>query len=348
VQLTLKEGKQELVRWSVIPLISNFEPQTPEAPELSPEEKKAIVISLLKKYHSSGKKIPKNAITSVAGNTVIVRYVKFPKLTRKELSKTIKVEAEPYIPFNIEEVYISFQPLNDILEDNKQKMGTVLVAAKKEFVNQKIEILESAGFKPAVIDLDAFALESTYELTQDQWPSEESVLVVNIGYSKTNFVIIEKGTSTIVKDSPIAGLVFKKNIMKILQTDSATAEKLKVEYGILLTQEEKDLALKQDNKEALGVSEAGTAMLKELSSEIKKIIQYYLSQGQDKKIDRIYIAGGSANIKNIDHGLSSELNLPVQKLNPFSKISGSSVIPEDYQISLTVAAGLAMRKPGDL
>src|SRR4029077_20569533 len=100
-----------------------------EKAELTPEEKKAAATNLLRNYRGSGKGIPKNAISSVSGSSVIVRYVKFQKLTRKELSKTIKVEAEPYIPFNVEEVYIGFHPLRDVTEEGKTKMETVLVAA---------------------------------------------------------------------------------------------------------------------------------------------------------------------------------------------------------------------------
>ena len=343
VQLKGQAGKYHLVRWSVIPIATTSEG---EKSELSPEEKKAVIINLLKTYRGSGKGIPKNAVTSVSGNAVIVRYVKFQKLTRKELSKTIRAEAEPYIPFNIEEVFIGFHPLQDVIEDGKQKMETVLVAAKKDFVGQRIEILEGAGFKPAVIDVDAFALESCYEIIKDPMITDETVMVINVGFSKTNFSVIEKGVTMVVKDSPIAGTSVTKAIMKNLGVDSRTAEKLKITNGILISQEQRDEV--QENKEAMNVSEASSAMAKDLAMEAKKIVQYYVTQGKDKKVNRILVCGGSANIKNIIPYLSNEMNLPVEKLNPFSRIGGSEGIPEEYQTTLTIAAGLAMRRPGDI
>ena len=82
--------------------------------------------------------------------------------------------------------------------------------------------------------------------------------------------------------------------------------------------------------------------------EIKKLIEFYNMQGAERQIGRILLCGGSSNIKNLVPYLTKELNLPVERLNPFSQISGSEGIPEDYKANLGVALGLAMRYPGDL
>ena len=341
IQLKGSAEQLELVRWSVIPITTVLEG---EKSEPSPEEKKANSTALLRTYRGSGKKIPKNAITSVSGNSIIVRYVKFPKLTPKELEKSIKTEAEPYIPFNIEEVFISVYPFRDIQEEGKAKMETVLVAAKKDYVGQRIEILEGSGFKPVIVDVDAFALETVYESTEKQTPMQETVLIANIGFSKTNFSIVEKGISVVVKDSPIAGNTINKSIMKNLGIDANTSEKLKLSYGLILDEKEKQEALAEGKKEAVAVSDAVAVTLKDLVTETKKIIQYYATQGKDKKVDRMLISGGSANLKNLIPYLSTELKIPAEKLNPFKKISGIEGVPEEHYSSLGIAAGLALRQ----
>lgn len=347
VQLKGSPGKYQIVRWSVIPLSATAEGEKSEKAELTPEERKANATALLKNYRGSGKGIPKNAISSVSGSSVIVRYVKFQKLTRKELSKTIRVEAEPYIPFNVEEVFIGFHPLRDVMDDGKPKMETVLVAAKQEQVNQRVEILEGAGFKPCVIDVDAFALEAVYDQITEGSP-EETVIIANIGLSQTNFVIVEKGVSMVVKDSPIAGNSINKAIVKNLGVDLRIAERLKLANGLLVTPQEKEAALNEGKKEAVGVSNAISSVAKDLIMEIKKLIEFYGMQGSDRQVNRVIISGGSANIKNFLALLSKELNLPVEKLNPFLNISGAEGVPEEYHTTLGVAAGLAMRRPGDV
>src|SRR4051794_14328627 len=75
VQLKGQPGKYHVARWSVIPLSAD------DKAELSPEERKAVLTSSLRTYRGSGKGIPRSAATSVSGNAVIVRYVKFQKLT---------------------------------------------------------------------------------------------------------------------------------------------------------------------------------------------------------------------------------------------------------------------------
>src|SRR6185295_2610824 len=76
VQLKGGGGKYQLLRWSVIPLTGSVEGEKTEKAELSPEEKRAMATNLLRNYRGSGKGIPKNAVSSVSGSSVIVRYVK--------------------------------------------------------------------------------------------------------------------------------------------------------------------------------------------------------------------------------------------------------------------------------
>ena len=99
------------------------------APELPVAEKSAALVSLLQSFFAEEKGAPKVGAVSISGNSVIVRYVKLPKLPREELEKTIQFEAEPYIPFSIPEVNIGFHILGDVIEDGQSKMETVL--AKK-------------------------------------------------------------------------------------------------------------------------------------------------------------------------------------------------------------------------
>ncbi|OGR83702.1 MAG: hypothetical protein A2901_07200 [Elusimicrobia bacterium RIFCSPLOWO2_01_FULL_54_10] len=348
VQLKGSPGKYQLVRWSVIPILGTMEGEKSEKAELTPEEKKAAATNLLRSYRGSGKGIPKNAVSSVSGSSVIVRYVKFQKLTRKELTKTIKVEAEPYIPFNIEEVYVGFYPVRDLVEDGKTKMETVLVAAKQDQVNQRTEILEGAGFKPTIIDVDAFALESVYDASFQGVPPEETVLIANIGFTQTNFVIIDKGLSVVVKDSLVAGNSINKAVVKNLGTDIRTAEKLKLANGLLLTPQEKEAAMNEGKKEAVAVSNAISSVAKDLTTEIKKLIEFYSMQGTERQVNRVIVSGGSSNVKNLIPHMAKELNLPVERLNPFTGISGTEGVPEEYHTTLGVAVGLAMRRAGDV
>jgi type IV pilus assembly protein PilM len=129
-----------LVRWAY----KELDPKdaNPDAPVA---ERMASLGRLLAEFLQEEKKTPKAAAIAVSGNSVIVRYVKFPKLSREDLEKTIQFEAEPYIPFAIPEVNMGFYILGDVIEDGQPKMETVLVAAKKELIDQRLAVVTSAG-----------------------------------------------------------------------------------------------------------------------------------------------------------------------------------------------------------
>src|SRR5579884_2374680 len=83
-------------------------------PDATPDEKKAEAIKEIKAFLiQKGVKLPETA-TSLSGNSVIVRYVKFPRLTKAELSATLATEAEPFIPFDINEVQLGFHILGEL------------------------------------------------------------------------------------------------------------------------------------------------------------------------------------------------------------------------------------------
>ena len=327
----------QLLHWGYIPL--------QELNELPPEEKRLATISALKTFLIQQPLPTREVAASISGNTVIVRYVRFPKLSKQDLAASISFEAEPYIPFDIKEVNLGFHILEEVQEEGQKKMETVLVAAKKEAIQSKLDILTEAGLRPVVMDVDAFALENLHEISHASQP--ETLLYLNIGHNVTNLAILENGASKVVRDIFIAGTTLTKAIQRQMQCDLATAEKLKKTHG-LVTPEEKEKLLAEDNREVLMTSQALQAVLRDLTVEVHRSVDFYLSQAPDRSISRILLTGGSANLRNIDTVLSAELKVPVQILDPIALFqSGDPNLPKEIRISMAVASGLAMRKKGD-
>lgn len=329
-----------LLKWTHIPL-------NDVGTELSPQDRKNIAVTRIAEFIAREKLPTKNVIASVSGNQVIVRYVKFPKLSREELTKTIQFEAEPYIPFDIREVDLSFHVLGDVMEDGQKKMDTILVAAKKEVIQGRLEILNDLNLRPVVIDLDVFALQNAYELNNPA-AVDEIVLLINIGASVTNMAIVEKQVSRVVRDVFIAGNSFTKAVQRNLACDMKTADEMKAKYSILVTAEEKEKTLSENQKEALQVSSAVTPVAKELLGEIQRSIDFFVSQNPEKTIQRILLSGGTAQLKNLDKYISNALKVPVEIFNPMKAIAGGEVIPEDMATGFAVAAGMAVRRENDL
>lgn len=315
--------------------------------DASPEERKTAVVNALRAFLiEKGVKI-REAATSLSGNSVIVRYVKFPRLTKTELQATLTTEAEPFIPFDINEVQLGFHILAEITEEGQKKMETVLVAAKKELVASRLETLQGAGFNPAIIDVDSFALENVHEKTRDPKEGPAATLYLNIGHMVTNLSIVENGVTRVVRDVFISGQTMSKAVAKAFQCEPAKADELKKQYGVIVDPAEKEKALADGNREALGVSQAVGQVARDLVGEVHRSVDFYLSQGPDRAIGRIVLSGGTARTKNLDKHLSGELKVPVSVLDPFTFVEGGQVVPEDLRPAFGVAVGLALRRNRD-
>jgi type IV pilus assembly protein PilM len=331
-----KSGSQwSLVRWGIIPYAEEIPLDTPLI------DRRMQAVSALQNYLRSADFPTKKAVTSVSGNSVIVRYVKMAKTSASELAKSIKFEAEPYIPFNIDEVNLGFSILGDVVENGQTQMETVLVAAKKDSVDLRVDLLREAGLIPSILDVDAFALENAFECVYPGAQSE-TVLFMNIGASFTNMSIVEKGVSRVVRDVFISGNTLTKAIQQQFQCDLKTAEQKKITHGLMET---------QGDPESQQVNEVLMPIARDLSAEVQRSIDFYLSQGPDRTVVKIYLCGGSANLKGLDAFLSNELKTQVEIFNPLALLDNAPTDLSDEQKAvlpqMAVAVGLATRREGD-
>ena len=334
-----EKKKIKLKDWGYIPL--NF------SQDATAEEKQAVISEEIKKYLRKKGIQFKFVATSISGNSVIVRYVKFPKLSKKELALTLYVEAEPFIPFDISDVNLTCCPLDDVMEEGQPKMETVLVAAKKEVVDNRIDILSKAGLDPVIIDVDAFALETLYSWLNPE-VSDSAILFLNIGHKVTNLSIFSQGATRVVRDIFIAGASFDKSIGKNFKMEPDAAGDLKKQKGILLSVQDKEGAIEDYDKEALGMSKASHAVLQDLYTEISRSIDFYLSQGVEQSISKIILTGGMSNLGNIGEYMSEKFKVSVEILNPLEPLAEQTKnIPKDILPALAVATGLALRKLKD-
>jgi type IV pilus assembly protein PilM len=331
-----KSGSQwALTRWGVIPYGEDIPLDTPLS------DRRPQAAAALANYLRTADLPSKKAATSVCGNSVIVRYVKMAKMPAAELAKSIKFEAEPYIPFNIEEVNLGFSIIGDVLEDGQSQMETVLVAAKRESVDVRVDLLREAGLQPVILDIDAFALENAFEST---YPGSqgETVLFMNVGASFTNMSIVEKGISRVVRDVFIAGNTFTKAVQRQFQCDVKTAEQKKITYG---------LSEDPSDPEAQQVSEVLLPVARDLLTEVQRSIDFYLSQGPDRSVAKIFLCGGTANLRMLDQFLNNELKIPVEIFNPLSLLENAPMDLSDEQKGvlpqMAVAVGLATRRERD-
>ena len=295
----------------------------------------SVVECLSNLVESQGLKT-KNVATAVAGHSVIIRKIKLPVMTEVEAEASIEWEAEQYIPFEISEVNLDFQILGQDPQDSTN-MDVILVAAKKDFVNEYVAVFQEAGFTPLVMDIDSFALENAYQLNYDQ--DEDVVALVNAGASSMNINIIKGGISVFTRDIQVGGNTFNHEIQKQLGLTDQEAEKVKLGGGL-------------PEVDATDVTTVLQETMDHLSQEIQRSLDFYSATSSDDKIQKVYLSGGVAKTPGCLDSLQRRLGVSVELLDPFRRIIvDKNNFDMEYIQAVSpffaLGVGLATRRLGD-
>ena len=138
---------------------------------------------------------------SVSGQSVVTRYLSWPKMTLAELKNTMQFEAKEYIPFPLEEVVLDCAIIKDNFESDK--MLVVLAAIKKTILQERLGLLEKEGLVPKLIDVDCFCLANIFNkscFALDASVREKTIALLNIGAQTTNMAIIDSGALRFSRD----------------------------------------------------------------------------------------------------------------------------------------------------
>jgi type IV pilus assembly protein PilM len=297
------------------------------------------VVDAIQELFQAHKIKHKEVATSVSGHSVIIKKINLPQMTPEELEESIQWEAEQYIPFDINDVNIDVQILNTESTQAGQ-MDVLLVAAKKDMVNDYTSVIMEAGLTPVVVDVDAFAVQNMFEINYEV-PRSETVVLINIGAAVTNINVLANGVSTFTRDISIGGGQFTDAIQKALNVSYDEAEALKLGGG-----QDTDAVVPQEVERVLQTeSEA-------IANEVQRSLDFYAATSADAHLARIFVSGGSAKIPALIKTIERRTSVPVEVVNPFRNIDISGRgFDADYLKNIApmaaVSVGLALRGPAD-
>jgi type IV pilus assembly protein PilM len=161
---------------------------------------------------------------AVSGYSVIIKKITLPLMTREELDESIQWEAEQYIPFDINDVYLDVEILSQRVAQGQ--MDVLLVAAKKETVNDYTTVAREAGLDPVVMDVQACCLQNMFEASYGAQQGT-TVVLIDVGAAVTNINVLSDGVTTFTRDISMAGNLFTEEIQKQLGITYEEAEAYK-------------------------------------------------------------------------------------------------------------------------
>lgn len=295
-------------------------------------DREAVIFNIQSLIDQTDPKI-KDVVVSISGHGVITDRFTIDKKSGAEAEQAILFETEQRAPFDVDDVNLDYHVIST--DDDTNKMDVLLVAARKEYLNQYLELIQDCGLRPVIVDDDALAIYNAYEYSYDVDPTRVTALV-NIGYDVTNITYLVDGTYAATRDVSAGTREIYNAIQKEFRLNPELTNKA--------IKGEMNDSIDQDMLKATIISAT-----EEIIAGVELAFSYFKSQTKLEAIDWIVLSGGGALLPYIPEFLQSKLNTPLEIANPLRNIDYDPELfqylqPEKIAPLLTVSVGLAMRK----
>jgi type IV pilus assembly protein PilM len=272
---------------------------------------------------------------SVPSGAVITKKIVVPAALREaELEIQVEGEANQYIPFALEEVNLDFQVLGPS-PTNPEEQEVLIAATRKEKVEDRVAVADSAGLKALVMDVESFAQQTALALVVQALPNagkDQNIAVVDVGANVMNVTVLRNDQSVYTREQAFGGNQLTQEIVTRYGMSPEEAENAKRSGGL------------PDDFEA----EVLRPFMENLSGEIQRALQFFFTSTQYHSVEHILLAGGSAVIPGLDEAVNARTQVPSSVANPFSQMQTSPRVQLRRLMidapSLIVACGLAMRR----
>ena len=282
----------------------------------------------------------KDAAVAVAGSAVITKIITMPaNLSDTDMENQIKLEADQYIPFSLDEVSLDFEVIGPS-DNNADQVDVLLAASRSENVDMRVAALEVGSMKAKIVDVEAFALENTVSMmARELFGGGEglTIAIADVGSSVTTFSVLENLKIIYSREQNFGGAQLTEEIQRrygLSYEEAGMAKKLGKQGGL------------PDNYEP----EVLIPFKQSMAQQISRAQQFFFSSSQIASIDHLVLAGGCASIPGIQEVVQSTVGVPTIVANPFANMSVSSKVPaqalSNDAPSLMVACGLALRSFG--
>jgi type IV pilus assembly protein PilM len=274
---------------------------------------------------------------ALAGHAVIVKRLSLPAMSQAELSEAIPWEAEQYIPFDLADVQLDYQVVPSA-DASKNSLDVLLVAAKRDRIDDRTSVILQTGRRPVILDIEAFALANAYQMNYPE-RNDPLAALIHVGRTLTIVCLLEHGQPVFTRDISIGGQAHLDGLLRDLGSrgvDELSAKR------ILHGQFPSEVSADQV-----------ASVLREASSqlvlEVRKTIDFYRATAPIEKISRLVVSGGAYQAVGLIDLLASEFGAPVEVFDPFRRVSKPSraIGADSTGPAYAVAVGLAMRQEGD-
>ena len=277
----------------------------------------------------------RHVVMALPTSAVITKKIMAPAgLGEIELENQVEAEANQAIPFSLDEVNLDFQVLGPV-PNSPNDVQVLLVAARKEKVEDRVAVAEGAGLRPLVMDVESYATVTSYQLIANLLPNRgagQTVAILDIGANNMHVNVLYDNEPVYLREHGFGAQQLNQEIAR--------------RYG--MTSEEADQAKRRGTLPDSYDAEVLQPYAETLAMEVARALQLFTTSTQFHKVDQILLAGGGAAIPALDEVVANRTGVPTIIANPFSNMAlGNKVKPQELTRdapALFVACGLAMRR----
>jgi type IV pilus assembly protein PilM len=270
----------------------------------------------------------RRVILGLHGRGVIVKKILVDRVDPAQADEAVFGEAEQHVAYDVDDLSLDYQILD---LERGPKMQVLLVAAKRDLVLSRVEIIREAGLAVDAVDVNCFALQNALERSESLG-SEETVALLNVGADITNVNVVRGGVPLYTQDLPLGSHSYLQAVQKAFRLSRAEAEK----------------AL-QEKPCRLDVQPLIEQFCADLSSSLEKSLNYLRTSGEADHLDRVLVCGGGGQIEGVVELLARRQSVPVTLADPLRGVACSRGVfpdggPGSIAPRLAVGLGLALRK----
>ena len=296
-----------------------------------------MLAGYLKELWKQNKIGRKKVIVGVANQKVIVRPMDLPYMPEDELESAVKYQVQEFIPIPIDDAIVGYEVVDEYMTGEEERMQTVLLAAAhREMIQSFMDAVGGAGLHPVAVELKAFAIarsliKKEYQFLEEEGEAPGSICLINIGAGICNICVVKEGTPRFVRMLMRGGDFFTRLLCEHQDLSPAEAEEIKRGRS---SDAEANALLQGEIKAFVG--------------EIRRSLEYYISQTQERDLNKVILSGSGSKMINLPLELNGGLRLPIEIGHPLQnvqlgKLSYSPEELAELEASIAVCVGLALR-----
>jgi type IV pilus assembly protein PilM len=272
----------------------------------------------------------KSVVTAVGGRDVIVKKIPMDRMSAEDAREVIRWEAEQYVPFDMEGVQLDFQILDP--EAEGVQMNVLLVAAKRDLVDQKVGLLKESGIQATVVDVDAFAIYNAFEYNYPDVADRSTIGLVNIGHELTTIIVVHDGVPMVSRDVPLGTRHFREDLRR--------------RHG--LSSDEAEAVLDGSSPRTDEFSGVFRDRSEELAMGLERAMAFLAADSSNRGLGAVYLSGGGVRIPKLGEGIANRLGVRVEIANPLQRLqvhpdAAASFPADELSPMLMLPIGLALR-----